>query len=79
MLPYAIVDDVGFLDKLRSGLRRTTEQFKGQFDRLASESRRDEQGPAPVSIDTVEALEEILREADVGVAATMKAGSVTRR
>ena len=63
---------MGFLDKLRSGLRRTTEQFKGQFDRLASESRRDEKGPAPVSIDTVEALEEILLEADVGVAATMQ-------
>ena len=66
---------MGFLDRLRSGLRRTTEQFKGQLDRLASESRRDAEGAtpvAPVSIETVDALEEILLEADVGVAATMR-------
>ena len=61
-------------ERLRAGLRRTTEQLAGRFDRLLPAS--DEGGSRPpgaaASPDTLDALEEMLIEADVGVSATAR-------
>jgi len=66
---------VTFLERLRAGLKRTSEQLVGRFDGLASESseRAGTSAPAAIaSIDTLDALEEILIEADIGVSATAR-------
>jgi fused signal recognition particle receptor len=61
---------LGFLDRLRDGLTRTKEQLLGRFDEIVE--RADAQGPEAreIDVDTVEALEELLISADVGIAAT---------
>ena len=61
---------MGFLDRLREGLTRTKEQLIGRFDEIVE--RADARGPdaKEIDVDTVEALEELLISADVGVAAT---------
>jgi fused signal recognition particle receptor len=66
---------MSFLDKLRSGLARTKEQFLGRFGEAgveASHERTDRPSPRAsraVPIQTLDALEEALIAADVGVAA----------
>jgi fused signal recognition particle receptor len=71
---------VGFFDRLREGLTRTKQQIADRFEEIVQ--RADEQtagvpagaaakaGTRPVDVDTVEALEELLISADIGVAAT---------
>jgi fused signal recognition particle receptor len=61
---------VGFFDKLRQGLSRTKEQFVGRFDDVVQKADAETQRTHPVEIETVEALEEVLISADVGLAAT---------
>ena len=65
---------MGFVGRLRAGLRRTADQLGGRLHSLADGSRRVDVGPAPVttSLDTLDALEEILIEADIGVSTTMR-------
>ena len=65
---------MSFLERLRAGLRRTTDQLVGRLDTLAAEGvRRVGAGPAAAtaSVDTLDTLEEILIEADIGVSAVM--------
>ena len=61
---------MGFLDRLREGLTRTKQQIVDRFDEIVQ--REDARGPEAreIDVDTVEALEELLLSADVGVAAT---------
>jgi fused signal recognition particle receptor len=61
---------LGFLDRLREGLTRTKQQIVDRFDEIVQ--REDARGPEAreIDVDTVEALEELLLSADVGVAAT---------
>ena len=65
---------MSLLERLRTGLRRTADQLRGRFDGLPD--ARDAGGGAPggmvAAIDTLDALEEILLEADLGVAATTR-------
>jgi fused signal recognition particle receptor len=61
---------MGFLDRLRAGLSRTTQQIVSRFEELVEQADRPEQRTRPVDVDTIEALEELLISADVGVAAT---------
>jgi fused signal recognition particle receptor len=61
---------LGFLDKLRAGLSRTTQQIIGRFEEIVEQADSTEQRSRPVDVDTIEALEELLISADVGVAAT---------
>jgi len=60
---------MGVLGRLRDGLARTTQQIVGRFDAIVG--RADESGrrSRPVDVETVDALEELLISADVGVAA----------
>ena len=62
---------MGFFDKLRAGLSRTKEQILGRFEEIVEQADRTEQQRSrPVDVDTIEALEELLISADVGLPAT---------
>jgi fused signal recognition particle receptor len=63
---------MGFLDRLRSGLTRTKEQIVSRFEEIVQQADSEEKRSRPVDVDTIEALEELLLSADVGVAATEK-------
>jgi fused signal recognition particle receptor len=61
---------MGFFDKIKQSLTRTKEQFVGRFDEAARRADSPDARLRPIDVDTVEALEEALISADVGVAAT---------
>ena len=61
---------LGFLDRLREGLTRTKQQIISRFDEIVEQADTVEQRTRPVDVDTIEALEELLVSADVGIAAT---------
>jgi fused signal recognition particle receptor len=61
---------MGFFDRIRQGLSKTTQQIVQRFDEIVSETDAPERRGRPVDVDTLEALEELLIMADVGVAAT---------
>lgn len=63
---------MGFLDKLRDGLARTKQQLFDRFEEIVEQADAGEKRTRPVDVDTIEALEELLLSADVGVAATEK-------
>src|ERR687897_959894 len=62
--------DMGFFDKLRDGLSRTKQQIVSRFEEIVETADRPEQRTRPVDVDTIEALEELLISADVGLAAS---------
>jgi fused signal recognition particle receptor len=61
---------VALLDRLRDGLSRTKQQIVSRFDEIVRRADSQVPGAADIDVDTVEALEELLLSADVGVAAT---------
>src|SRR3954454_12155299 len=61
---------MGFLGRIREGLARTTEQIVGRFEQIANRADAPETRSAPVDVETVDALEELLISADVGLPAT---------
>jgi fused signal recognition particle receptor len=61
---------MGFFDKLKAGLTRTKQQILDRFDDLVQRADAPEQRTRQIDVDTIEALEEILIGADIGVAAT---------
>jgi len=72
--------DLGFLDRLREGLSRTKQQIFSRFDEIVQNADTAEQRTRPIDVDTLEALEELLVSADVGIAATERiVGAVRAR
>jgi fused signal recognition particle receptor len=69
---------LGFLDKLRDGLSRTKQQIVSRFDEIVKQADAPEQRTRPVDVETIEALEELLVSADVGVAATERIVTAVR-
>jgi fused signal recognition particle receptor len=61
---------LGLLDRLRDGLTRTKQQIVSRFEQIVEQADTDERRSRPVDVDTIEALEELLLSADVGVSAT---------
>jgi fused signal recognition particle receptor len=61
---------MGFFDRIKESLTRTTQQFVERFDDVARRADSAEARSRPMDLETVEALEEALISADVGVAAT---------
>jgi len=61
---------MGFLDRIREGLAKTTQQIVQRFDELVSATEAPERKGRPIDVDTIDALEELLIMADVGIAAT---------
>ena len=69
---------MGFFDRLRESLSRTTEQIVQKFDAIAGANTPGTQSRA-VDVDTLDALEELLISADVGVGATERVVSAVRQ
>src|SRR5690349_21628889 len=60
---------MGVFGRIRSSLSRTTQQIKERFDEIVGLADAPERRSRPVDVDTLDALEELLITADVGVAA----------
>ena len=61
---------MGFFDRIREGLSKTKQQIVQRFEEIASQAETPARKGRPVDVDTIDALEELLIMADVGVAAT---------
>jgi fused signal recognition particle receptor len=61
---------VSILTRLREGLARTKQQIVERFDDIVSRADAPERRTRPIDVDTIDALEELLISADIGVAAT---------
>jgi fused signal recognition particle receptor len=61
---------MGLFDRLKEGLARTAQQLAGRFDDLVRRADTPELRSRPLDVDTLEALEELLIMADVGLPAT---------
>lgn len=61
---------MGLFDRLKAGLTRTAQQFSKQFDSLIAAADTPEQRSRPVDVETLDALEELLIMADIGVSAS---------
>jgi fused signal recognition particle receptor len=61
---------VSFFNRIKQGLSRTTRQIVDRFDEIVRAADAPEQRSRPVDVDTIDALEELLISADIGVAAT---------
>jgi fused signal recognition particle receptor len=70
---------MGIFGRLREGLSKTTQQIVQRFEELVSESETPARKGRPVDVDTIDALEEILIMADVGVAATGRIVEAVKR
>jgi fused signal recognition particle receptor len=69
---------LGFFDRLREGLSRTKQQIVSRFDEIVERADTEEKRTRPVDVDTIEALEELLISADVGMAATERIVTAVR-
>jgi fused signal recognition particle receptor len=61
---------MGLLGRLRDSLSRTKQQIVERFEEIVSRADAPERRSRPLDVETVEALEELLIAADVGVPAT---------
>ena len=61
---------MGVFDKIRQSLTRTKQQFVGRIEEAVKRADEPARRGQPIDIEAVEALEEALISADVGVAAT---------
>jgi fused signal recognition particle receptor len=61
---------MGFFDKIKKSLARTKEQFVERFEEVVKRTDEPARRAQPIDVETIEALEEALISADVGVAAT---------
>ena len=70
---------MGFFDKFKASLTRTKEQFVERFDEIVGRADEPSQRSRPVDVETLDALEEALISADVGVAASDQIVSAVRK
>jgi fused signal recognition particle receptor len=61
---------MGVLGRIRQGLARTTQQIVDRFEDIVRRADEPERRTRPVDVETVDALEELLISADVGLPAT---------
>ena len=61
---------VGLFRPPRQGLTRTKQQIVDRFDEIVERADTEPDRTRAIDVDTVEALEELLISADVGIAAT---------
>jgi fused signal recognition particle receptor len=61
---------MGFFDRIKESLTRTKQQFVERFEEVVKRADEPERRSRPVDVETIDALEEALISADVGVAAT---------
>jgi len=60
---------MGFFDKIKQSLTRTKQQFVERFEEVVKRADEPDRRSRPIDVETLEALEEALISADVGVAA----------
>ncbi|MGE3955104.1 MAG: signal recognition particle-docking protein FtsY [Vicinamibacterales bacterium] len=71
---------MGFFGRIRDSLTRTKQQIVDRFDDIVRRADEPERRSRPVDVETVDALEELLISADIGVAATERIiGAVRKR
>jgi fused signal recognition particle receptor len=70
---------MGFFDKIKASLTRTKEQFVERFDEIVGRADEPAQRSRPIDVETLDALEEALISADVGVAASDQIVSAVRK
>jgi fused signal recognition particle receptor len=70
---------MGFFDKIKQSLTRTKEQFVERFDDIVRRADEPVKRSRPVDLETLDALEEALISADVGVAATEQIVDAVRK
>ncbi len=61
---------MGLLGRIRAGLSRTTKQIVDRFDDIVRVADAPERRSRAIDVETLDALEELLISADIGVAAT---------
>lgn len=61
---------MGFFDRIKESLTRTKQQFVERFEEVVKRADEPERRSRPVDVETIDALEEALISADVGVAAS---------
>jgi fused signal recognition particle receptor len=61
---------VKVLGRIRESLARTKQQIIERFDSIVQQADEPDRRSRPIDVDTVEALEELLISADIGLAAT---------
>jgi fused signal recognition particle receptor len=61
---------MGVFGRIRDSLSRTKQQIVDRFDEIVRRADEPSRRSHPVDVDTVDALEELLISADIGVAAT---------
>jgi fused signal recognition particle receptor len=61
---------VNLLGRIKESLTRTKQQIVGRFDEIVGRADEPSRRSRPVDVQTLDALEELLISADVGVAAT---------
>ncbi|MEQ1727100.1 MAG: signal recognition particle-docking protein FtsY [Vicinamibacterales bacterium] len=61
---------MGFFGRIRESLTKTKQQIVDRFEDIVRRADEPGQRSRPVDVDTIEALEELLISADIGVAAT---------
>ena len=69
---------MGLFDRLRDSLARTKEQIVSRFEAIVQQADAGDRRSRPVEVDTIEALEELLISADVGLAATERIVTAVR-
>jgi fused signal recognition particle receptor len=69
---------MGFFDKIKQSLTRTTQQFVERFEDVVQRADEPSRRSQPVDVETEEALEEALISADVGLAATERIVAAVR-
>jgi fused signal recognition particle receptor len=63
---------MGMFGRIRESLSRTTQRIVDRFDEIVRTADTPERRTRAVDVDTIEALEDLLLSADVGVAATAR-------
>src|SRR2546427_3007896 len=61
---------MGVLGRIRESLSRTKQQIADRFDELVRFADEPERRSRPIDVETIDALEELLISADVGIAAS---------
>ncbi len=70
---------MGFFGRIRESLTRTKQQIVDRFDEIVRLADEPERRSRPVDVETIEALEELLISADIGVAATDRIVAAVRK
>jgi fused signal recognition particle receptor len=69
---------MGVFGRIRESLTRTKQQIVDRFEQIVRDADQPERRSRPVDVETIDALEELLISADLGVAATERIVSAAK-